>query len=287
MTRQSIRFVFFGTPEPAVEILEALCAAGFAPAFVVTSPDRPKGRNLELAQTPVKEWAAAHGIPSAEPTNLTDPALHEQLRTLNADVFIVVAYGAILPGELLRIPRRGALNVHYSLLPKYRGASPVESQILTDDREVGVSILLLDEKMDHGPLVVQERVPIDDWPPTAIDLRRKSNAVAGKLLVGILPDWVVGRRQATPQDHSKATYTRKFTARDREIRLEDDAYKNFLKIQALSAWGTYFFADAAEKKIRVRIKSAEFKDGRFILKRVVPEGRKEMSYDDFLRGIRC
>lgn len=286
MIHISTRFVFFGTPEPAVEILEALHAAGHVPALIVTNPDKPRGRNLKLSPPPVKEWAVKHDIPYAQPTHLRDSAFTQQLTAFNVDVFVVVAYGAILPKELLRIPKCGALNVHYSLLPKYRGASPVESQILADDREIGVSILLLDEEMDHGPIVAKRAVPISPWPPKALELRKKSSEVAGKLLAEILPDWIAGNIRAIPQDHAKATYTRKITSEDRQIRLEDDAYKNYLKTQAFMTWGTYFFAEKSGKKIRVGIKSAELKNGQLVLTRVVPEGKKEMSYEEFLRGLK-
>lgn len=281
-----IKFVFFGTPEPAVEILEALCAAGYMPALIVTNPDKPKGRDLKFSSSPVKKWALKRDIPCAQPSNLREPVFLRRLAETDADVFVVVAFGSILPKELLLIPKRGALNVHYSLLPKYRGASPVESQILADDRETGVSILLLDEEMDHGPILAQRTVPISPWPPAASELRRKSNEVAGKLLVEILPGWVAGDVRTELQDHGKATYTRKFTAKDREVRLDDDGYNNYLKIQAFSALGTYFFAEKPRKKIRVNIKGAEFGSGRLVITRVVPEGRKEMSYEEFLRGMR-
>ena len=280
-----VNFVFFGTPEPAVEILEVLHEAGYIPALVVTNPDKPKGRNLKLFPTPVKEWALAHDIPCAQPRSVKDPAFLQEFALCRVDVFIVVAFGAILPRELLATPKCGALNVHYSLLPKYRGASPVESQILADDRETGISILVMDEEMDHGGVVARKTVPVSPWPPTGLKLKKKYKEAAGKLLVEILPDWVAGNIQAKPQDHVKATYTKKIRPDDRLVRLEDDAYKNYLKIQALSAWGTYFFIEKSDKKIRVGIKSAEFKDGELIITRVVPEGKKEMSYEEFLRGL--
>ena len=290
MIHNSFSFVFFGTPEPAVEILEALNAAGYAPALIVTNPDEPKERNLKLAPSPVKVWAVNHCIPVLQPRILTDLDFLYKLKAKSYQLFIVVAYGAILPKELLQIPRRGALNVHYSLLPKYRGASPVEFQILADDRETGVSILLLDEEMDHGGIVARKAVSVSPWPPTAPELRKKYNEAAGKLLVEILPAWIAGSIQVKPQDHARATYTRKIKPEDRLVRLEDNARSNYLKIQACAAWGTYFFAGRegalSFPKIRVRIKSAEFKDGKLLITRVVPEGKREMDYDDFLRGLR-
>jgi methionyl-tRNA formyltransferase len=289
MIHTSFSFAFFGTPEPAVEILEILRKKGFIPALIVTNPDKPKGRNLKLTPPPVKVWALARNIPVIQP-EVFDESVKNQLSTVACDVFIVVAYGSILPKHILDIPKRGSLNIHYSLLPKYRGASPVESQILADDREVGVSILLLDEKMDHGPIVAQRNVQLTTcrlpWPPTSMELRTVMNKTAGELLAEVLSDWVAGKIEAKSQDHSKATYTKKFTTADREIRREDDAYQNYVKIQALAARGTYFLSERDGKKIRVSIKSAEFKNGKLIILRVVPEGKKEMSYEEFVRGLR-
>lgn len=302
-----MRFVFFGTPEPAAEILGILHRKGLVPSLIVTNPDRPQGRNLKRTPPPVKEWAIAHSIPYTQPERADDIA--GELSDTNSDVFIVVAYGSILSQKILGLPRRGSLNVHYSLLPKYRGASPVESQILADDREVGVSILVLDEKMDHGPIVAQKALQILDfkseilnksqiinlkpetkrelrWPPKANELRGDMNEVAGELLSEILPDWVAGKIEAKPQDHGRATYTKKFSKTDCEIDLSADPYRNFLKIQALAAWGPHFFADKNGRRIRVGIKSAEYKDGELAILRVVPQGKKEISYEEFLRGFR-
>ena len=238
----------------------------------------------------------------------------------------MVAYGQILRKELLDIPKHGTLNVHYSLLPKYRGASPIESQILADDKNAGISIMLLDEAMDHGPIIAQERLKIHDsrfmiqgglaWPPTATELRKASNEVAGKLLADIMSKWVAGEITPKEQNHSEATYTKKFTKSDGEIDFANDPYKNFLKIQAFEgSIGTFFYSPfpkgstrvgegegfkssasedfgpsfkkggTEEKKIRVIIKSAEFKDGKLTILRVIPEGKKETDYTEFLRGI--
>ncbi len=297
-----MNFVFFGTPEPAVEILDALFAKGFVPALVVTAPDKPQGRKLLVTPPPVKVWALAHGIPFIQPSSLTDPEVLRQLSKVNGQLFIVVAYGSLIPKEILALPKHGSLNVHYSLLPKYRGASPIEFQILNDDRDAGISILLLDEEMDHGPIVAEKSIPhslfpIPDWPPTATELRKISNQVAGELLADILPDWISGKIQAKPQDHRKATYTRKFKKTDGELDLSGDlypdeverqrrAYKNLLKIKAFEgSIGTYFFVEKSEKKMRVSIKDAKMEGDKLVITRVVPEGKKEMSYEEFVRGL--
>ncbi|MDO8492256.1 MAG: methionyl-tRNA formyltransferase [bacterium] len=297
----NVNLVFFGTPEPAAEIFEYLRKAGFVPQLVVTNPDKLQGRKMILTPSTVKLWAIANNIPFLQPKNLHDSSFASTLHVTRYTLFIVVAYGGIIPKEILAIPKHGTLNVHYSLLPKYRGASPIESQILNDDKNVGISIMLLDEKMDHGPVLAQQK--LDNlsgsarsrvagqlktynlhWPPTATALRMACNDAASKLLVKTIPEWINGEIKPQPQDETQATYTHKITAEDRHIDFGDDGYKNFLKIQAFAARGTYFFVERNNKKIRVLIKDAEFRDGELIIKRVVPEGKKEMSYKDFLRG---
>jgi methionyl-tRNA formyltransferase len=239
MTKPTI--AFFGTPEPAVEILEWLKKAKLMPLLVITNPDKPQGRNLALTPSPVKIWAEEHDLDLFQPEKLDDAALATLSETA-WDLFIVVAYGKIIPQAILDLPKYGSINVHYSLLPKYRGASPIESQILADDKNPGVSIMVLDSKMDHGPLLATAPVPVPAWPPTATELRQASNEVAGKLLTELLPTFLSGELKPQEQDHAIATYTKKFTKTDGEIKLTDDPYKNFLKIQAFNEWPqTYLF----------------------------------------------
>jgi methionyl-tRNA formyltransferase len=279
------RIAFFGTPEPAVEILEWLNKAGLTPELIITNPDRPQGRNLVMTPTPVKVWAEAHDLDLFQPEKL-DTEAEEVLKESAWDLFIIVAYGKIIPQVILDIPKHGSINVHYSLLPKYRGASPIESQILAGDKDPGISIMLLDAKMDHGPLLATSPVPMPAWPPTATSLRRASNEVAGKLLVELLPDFLSGKIKPQEQDHTQATYTKKFTKTDGEINLSEDPYQNYLKIQAFNEWpGCYFFVEKHEKKIRVIIKEALFNsaENKLEIIQVVPEGKQAMKYSDFIR----
>lgn len=299
MIRDSIKFVFFGTPELSVEILEHLKGAGLAPSLVVTNPDRPQGRSMRVAPPPVKEWAVRNGIPVLQPEHLNHESgimNHEP----KPDLFVVVAYGKIIPKSILEIPKKGTLNIHYSLLPKYRGASPIESAILGGDREVGVTIMLMDEKMDHGPVVAQRRLenhestrpnaPLrsgrgiknHEWPPTATELRKACNKLGAELLLETIPLWLEGKIEAREQDHSKATYTEKIKKEDALIDLTGDPYKNFLKIQAYSEWPRAYFM---EGKKRVIITAAVYEEGKLILKRVIPEGKKEMAFAEYRRGM--
>ncbi len=283
-------FVFFGTDAFSAVVLAELKKAGFLPARVVTAPDRPKGRGLALTPPPAKLWAIENSVPVLQPERL-DSAVAGQLSKVNSSLFVVASYGAILPKEILAIPKHGTLNVHPSLLPKYRGASPIESAILADDRDTGVSIMLMDEQMDHGPIVALERIQdsgfrIQEWPPSASVLKAECARIGGELLAKTIPLWLAGKIQAVPQDHAKATYTKKIKKEDGLIRLADDPYKNFLKIRAFDgSIGTFFFTERNGKKLRVAIKDAKFAEGALTLTRVVPEGRKEMSYDAFLQGL--
>jgi methionyl-tRNA formyltransferase len=157
--------VFFGTPELSVWVLEELKEASIVPSLIVTAPDTPKGRNLILSPTPVKEWALRHDIPVIEVASLKDRTAVPELANSEWDLFIVAAYNIILPQWLLDLPKKGTLNVHPSLLPKLRGPSPVRSAILLDQKDaVGVSIMQIDEKIDHGPIVAQATVELEEWP---------------------------------------------------------------------------------------------------------------------------
>jgi len=281
-----IKFVFFGTPELSAEILEYLKSQGLTPSLVVTNPDRPQGRKMIITPPPVKVWALREKIPVLQPEDLKEPAFLSALEEAKASLFVVVAYGKIIPKEILKIPSKGSLNIHYSLLPKYRGASPIETAILNDDKEVGVSILLLDEKMDHGPIVAEKTVPIETWPPSSSELRAICNDVAGKLLAESIPLWIDGKIQAKEQEHLKATYAKKIKKEDGLIDLVSDGYQNFLKIQAYKIWPqTFFFTNIRNKKTRVIISDAAFVDGKLVIKKVIPEGKKEVDYSIFKSSI--
>lgn len=152
--------IFFGTPHFAVSSLRALLDAGEEVSLVVSQPDKPKGRGHQLSAPPVKELALRYGIPVIQPTKMRDTLLHEQLRKLNPEFIVVVAYGRILPPAILEIPVRGCVNVHGSLLPRYRGAAPIQWSIINGDTETGVCTMLMDEGLDTGPELLCDRLPI-------------------------------------------------------------------------------------------------------------------------------
>jgi methionyl-tRNA formyltransferase len=202
MNKNPIRFGFFGTPHFSVLILDELKRGGFTPSFVVTNPDRPQGRSLKIKEPEVKVWAKQEGIKVFQPETITHAFL-EEMRNEQVDVFIVAAYGKILPKELIYLPPRRSLNVHPSLLPKYRGATPIESVLLADDRNTGVTIICIDEKMDHGPIVAMESIHLNDWPISAPFLEKELAHAGGKLLCKILPDWMTERRRTREKSQKK------------------------------------------------------------------------------------
>ena len=289
-------FIFFGTDDFSVIVLNELEKNGFIPSVLVTVPDKPKGRKLVLTPPETKVWADKRNILVLQPEKLNDEFV-ETLKKAGAlrapaesqtnpwDLFIAVSYGLIIPKKVLDIPTHGTLNVHPSLLPLYRGASPIESAMLDDRKETGVTIMKMDAKMDHGPILSQEIVSYDKWPTKEI-VRNELAQKGGEALSKIIPMWLSGEILEQEQDHLSATYTKKIVKADGEIFLDDLPYKNFLKIQAYNPWpGAFFFVKHGDKKTRVKITSAKFEDNKLIIERVIPEGKKEMSYEDFNRGF--
>lgn len=278
-------FVFFGTPELAIPILEELKSAGMLPSLIVTAPDRPQGRGLALTSPPAKIWAEKNGISVLQPIKL-DSEFHCQLSVVGYELFIVVAYGKILPQEIIDLPKYGTFNIHYSLLPKYRGATPVESAILNGDTETGVVIQKMVFELDAGAVVAEEKVVILENENTPA-LRTRLNNMAKKMLVETIPKIIAVTATYREQNHAEATFTKKITKEDGLIDPTGDPLENYRKFLALQPWpGIYFFAKRKNGDLlRVTIKDCALRNGEFIIKRVLPEGKKEMDYKDFLRGL--
>ena len=285
MNPNQIKFVFWGTSEFSVYILDALKTKGFLPSMIVSTPDKPQGRKLEVKPTLTKIWATENNIPVLQPERLKENnELFLQLSSLEVDVFIVASYGKIIPERFLNIPKYKTLNVHPSLLPTLRGPSPIETAILQDIKNTGVSIMLLDKEMDHGPILEQVKYSISEWS-TKEELEKIFGKIGGELLSEILPKWISGEISAKEQDDSKATYCKKIEKQDALIDLTADAYLNFRKIKAYSGWpNAFYFLEHQGKQIRIVIKDAKYENENLLITRVVPEGKKEMNYDDFMRG---
>ncbi len=282
----NIKITFFGTSDFSVFCLEEMKILDLIPELIITSPDKPIGRGLKLEANPVKIWAEQNNISYLTPLKLdSDFILH--LTPSNCNLFIVASYGKIIPKTVLDLSKHGTINIHPSLLPKYRGPSPLQSQIVNNESDIGFSIMLLDEQMDHGPIITQEKLA-SKWPVSLTNLKKIMAKESTKKLVEILPDWIEGKIEAKSQNHTQATFTKKIEKKDGELDIiNDDPYKNYLKFLAYGVSPrVYAFAEKKSNLIRFIITDAEFKDGQFIIKSVLPEGKKEMNYDDFLRGLK-
>jgi methionyl-tRNA formyltransferase len=278
-----IKFGFFGSSRFSIIVLDELKKTGLEPSFIVTTPDKPQGRKLKLTPNVVKSWAITNNIRVYDFAKLDKPAV-DSLAKENANAFIVASYGKILPSSIIDLPTRKTLNIHPSLLPRYRGPSPLQQAMLDDSKQTAVTIIRIDEQMDHGPIVAQKEITVNKWP-TYEDFEEMMASEGARLLSETLPEWIAGTLTEKPQDHSAATYTKKFKKEDGLLDLDGDPYTNFRKIQAFHEWPqAYFFIEHADRKIRVKITEAGFTDGKLIIKKVVPEGSVEMSYDDFRKG---
>ncbi len=231
----TVRLVFLGTPGYAVPVLSTLFDAGYEVASVVTQPDRPAGRGRGLSSPPTALWAREHGVPVLQPPSLRTPEIAEQLAALAPDAMVVASYGRILPPALLTVTPHGCLNVHPSLLPRHRGPSPVAEAILQGDAVTGVSIMLLDEGTDTGPVVAQEEHAIAD-DDTAGALTARLFERGGELLASILPLWADGRIAAVPQDESRATYSRKLEKADGALDFTRAAAQLHNQVRAMDPW---------------------------------------------------
>ncbi|HWO07020.1 MAG TPA: methionyl-tRNA formyltransferase [Candidatus Paceibacterota bacterium] len=279
-----LKFAFFGTDPLAEEVLNALERADMRPTLVVASPDKT-ARDRSVVFPTEKKWAQERGIAVMQPHKISQECIDDLARE-EWDLFVVASYGKILRRALLDIPKRGTLNVHPSLLPRLRGPSPIRSAILRDEKETGVSVMLLDDEMDHGPLLAQRSVLIVDWPPRGRDLDALLAREGGTLLAEVVPQWMSGMIKAQEQDHSKATYCSAFTKEDGKLDLIDgDPYQNLLKIRAFDGWpGTFAYFERNGERIRVSIIDAHLKNGALVIDMVKPEGKREMPYADFMRS---
>lgn len=275
-------FIFFGTPYVARDTLAFLIEHGYIPSLVVTAPARPRGRGLALTPSETYTLAVEHGIPVLTPEKLDETA-QAAIRAARVEYALVVAYGKFLPQALLDAFPLGAVNVHYSLLPKYRGASPVEAALLAGDTKTGVAIQKMAKEMDAGDVVAVEETTIEPTETTR-ELRARLITLGAKLLVNILPQFEAGALTGTPQDHAQATFARKIEKSAGELSLSGNDEENWRKYRAYAeSPGTYFYVEKNSEKLRVKIKTAKFENGKFIPDRIVPEGKKETTYADFVR----
>ncbi len=299
-----LRIVFMGTPDFSLPVFDCL-REEYEMVAVYTGPDKPKGRGRELSSPPVKVAAKAQGIAVYQPTSLREEA--ERIGKLYPQAIVVAAYGKIIPPSILPIPSLGCINVHPSLLPRYRGPSPVISTILCGDSITGVTLILLDEGMDTGPILSQKETPILPQD-TTLFLTQSLFRLGANLLLETLPLWEKGKIIPKAQDEAKATYSRIIKKEDGEIDFHLSAEEIYRRVKAFYPWpGSYTWWRGKRLNIReslplsrkvkgkvgevmalnepsparVGVKTGE---GALGLLRVQPEGKGEMRGEDFLRG---
>lgn len=297
-----------GTPPFAAEILRELLENGYALAAVFTQPDKKIGRKQEVSHSAVKKLALEQKIKIYQPASLKNGIAEKILREIAPDLVVVAAYGKILPAEILEIPRRGCLNVHASLLPKFRGASPIQNAIFAGESETGVTLMLMSEKMDAGEIVVQEKIEISQTDTTET-LTRKLAHLGAKILATNLPHWISGKMKAMKQDEKMATYCRLVKREDGIVNWGKTAEVIYNQWRAFQPWPgisaaiklkntvqriklneiTFNLAaesgEKAGKVIRYNQETAvQTGHGLIVLKKVQLEGKKSTDINNFLRG---
>jgi methionyl-tRNA formyltransferase len=308
-----VRLVYYGTPALAVPPLRRLVTEGHAPLLVVTRPDRPKGRGLSVAPSDVKEAALSLGLPVVTPARAGAPEELDRIRALAPDLIVLAAYGQILPEALLRIPKLGALNLHYSLLPRHRGASPIQSAILAGDPETGVTAMWMTAGLDEGPVFFERRVPIGEAEDAGA-LAGRLAEVAADCVAEAMERIMRGEIVREEQDSSRATITTKLAQKDARLSISDSPQSLARRVRAFSpepgAWLDVAGGEGASQRLivlaaapgaerqpdaspgtivnidRARGVEVALPSGSLWLVRVKPTGRKAMSATDYVNGKR-
>lgn len=300
-----MRVVFMGTPDFAVPVLEALTESKHEVVAVVTQPDKRKGRGKEMQYTPVKTAALNHGIEVYQPAKVKDEEFQNVLRDINADVIVVAAFGQILPPSIIHMPKYGCINVHASLLPKYRGAAPIQWAVIDGEKETGITTMQMDEGLDTGDMMLKEVVPVDE-KETGGSLHDKLAACGGKIILETLQKVEDGTVTYTKQDNSKSNYAKMLDKNLGKIDFTKKAVEIERLIRGLNPWPSAYTklngktlkiwdADVLEgenetpgkivniTKDQIWISTGE---GILAVNELQLEGKKRMNTEDFLRGYK-
>lgn len=302
-----MNIVFMGTPEFAVPSLRALAEHGYRVSACVTQPDRPQGRKKQLMPPPVKKEAERLGIPVLQPERLRRPEAVEALRAYNPDLIVTAAYGQILPKAVLDMPPLGCINVHASLLPKYRGAAPIQYALMNGETETGITIMYMDEGLDTGDMIARRSLPITD-ADDAGTLFAKLSELGAELLLETLPALAGGKVAAEPQKDEEAVYAPMLTRADERIDWHDSHLQIFNHVRALrprpgaftllggdvfKIWRCRKLAEAGGQHppgTVIRVEADGFAvqcgSGALFVEEVQPAGRKAMPAGEFLKGGR-
>ena len=274
-----MRYIFFGTGHFALPILKHLKERNFLPSLIITSPDKPVGRHQVVTPPPTKVFAQEYNIPVYQPEKLKDEKVLADIASYikDVDAVVVADYGKIIPQAMLDLSPNGFLNVHPSLLPLYRGPTPVQSTILQDDRHTGVTIIKMDHLMDHGPIVSQVTKDIESWPCSASVLYEILAKVGADMLIESLPAYCRGELLPTEQDHERATYVKMIDKADSEVFPKTQNMREiYLKYLAYEGWPGIFFIHEGK---RVKIKSMTEHE----ILRVTPEGKTELDFKEYIK----
>lgn len=302
-----LKLIFMGTPEFAVPILEKLINSEYKPIAVFCAPDKPVGRKQILTPPLTKVLAQKNNIPVFQPANSHE--LADTINSLSCDIIVTAAYGLIFPKEVLDTPQYGCLNIHPSLLPKYRGSSPIQSAILNGDTETGVTIYKMDAKVDHGSIIIQKKLGDSPSQLTTPELSEKLSNFSAELLIEILPEWLAGKITVIPQDDSLASHTRIIKKEDGQIDWQKSAKEIDQQIRAYTPWpSTYTNLKAENDNIKIKILKTDppkettqkqigeaflnehgelaiqCGQGHLVIKKLQLEGGKPLETYDFLRG---
>jgi len=302
------KIIFIGTGEFGAIILEKLCQTPYKPSLVVTGPDKPVGRKQILTSPPVKAVVENYKIPFSQPKKISD--FTQFLAGQIPDLIILADYGKIIPKEILNVPKYGCFNIHPSLLSRWRGSSPIQFTILNNERETGVTIILMDEKVDHGPIIANEKLKMKNEKLTYEELLRELANLGAVLLIETIPKWLNGEIKPIPQDESKVTYAKLLKKEDGKIDWTKSAEEIERQIRAFYPWpGTFAKIQNDKSKFKiikilkadVLITQKEKKIGEvfltddkklavqtgqncLILRKLQLEGKKPINFEEFLLG---
>ena len=302
-----MKLIFMGTPDFAVNTLKELINSRHSVEAVVTQPDKPKGRSDRLCPSPVKEEAIRAGIPVLQPEKMRSDETFNALASYNADAIIVVAYGKIIPRNILELPKHGCINVHASLLPKYRGAAPIQWAVLDGEESSGVTIMQMDEVLDTGDIIAQSEILLDK-KETSESLFEKLSIEGGRLLLRTLDDIEAGTAQRKPQPKASTTeYARMITKADGLVDWSKSAEQIERLVRGMNSWpGAYTFADGKNVKIwdcdiikentdkipgtvtcaDKHALTVQTGKGQIKINELQLQGKKRMTFDAFLRGCK-
>ncbi|TAH37750.1 MAG: methionyl-tRNA formyltransferase [Alphaproteobacteria bacterium] len=297
-----IRYAFMGTPEFAQKSLAALCEADIRPVAVYTQPPRPSGRGQQLQKSPVQIYAESQGIPVLHPENLKSAETQAEFKNFNLDIAVVAAYGLLLPQAILDAPKMGCINIHGSLLPRWRGAAPIQRAIWAGDAETGIGLMQMEKGLDTGPVFIQKSIPIDSKMIFG-ELHERLTKLAAEMIVEYLPKIAAGQMKAQAQDESRANYAHKITKPETKIDWNKSAAEIERQIRALAPFPGAYFEYNGE---RIKIFSADIHHlrgdkpgtvisddlniatGEGILSPIILQrpGKQPMTKQEFLRGFK-